>query len=171
MAKNIVLVGMPGTGKTTVGQEISKKLGMGYIDTDELVKESCKMALRDFVAQNGTEAFMTLQRKVICKIDCEDHVISTGGGVVQDAETMDHLGRIGDIFYLYTPFEVLEERLAPERKLARKQGESFRDVFDRRETLYRKYSNYIVECSGLNVSDVTKRICELMKERCMDDAR
>lgn len=166
MAKNIVLIGMPGTGKTTVGQELSKKLGIGYIDTDELVKARCNMALRDYVAQNGTEAFMELQRKVICEIDRDNHVISTGGGVVQDSETMEHLRQIGDIFYLHTPFEVLEERLAPERKLARKPGESFRDIFDRREALYRKYSNYTIDCSGENVSDVMDKICELLKERC-----
>lgn len=168
---NIVLIGMPGTGKTTVGQEISKKLGIGYIDTDELVKARCNMALRDYVAENGTEAFMELQRNVICEIGCDNHVISTGGGVVQDTETMEHLKQIGYVIYLHTPFEVLEERLAPERKLARKPGESFRDVYNNREPLYRKYAAYIVDCNGKNVFKVADSICELLKERCMDNAR
>lgn len=165
MVKNIVLIGMPGTGKTTVGQEISKMTGLKFVDTDDLLKARCQMVLKNFVAEKGTEAFFELQRRVICEINYENLVIATGGGVVMDNDTMTHLRKIGDIVYLNTPIDVLEKRLDPNRRLARNVGESFRDVFNKRQPLYEKYSDSIIDCRGKDVSQVTKEIYEIIKAR------
>lgn len=171
MGKNIVLIGMPGTGKTTIGKEVSNCTGLKYLDTDDLVKNRCSMELKDFVALNGSEAFMSLQRNVISEILDKDYVIATGGSVVQDSETMEHLNKIGEIVYLETPFEVLEERLAPDRKLARKNGESFKDLFNKREVLYRKYSKYIIDCSSKDLTAITQEVCKIFNIEEESNAR
>jgi len=164
VVNNIVLIGMPGTGKTTVGHDISDKTGLRYIDTDDLLKARCNSELKDFVAANGTEAFLELQRSVIAEISGNALVIATGGGVVLDETSMEHLRKLGKIVYLSTTFEVLESRLAPDRKLARNNGESFRDVFEKRQPLYRKYSDIIIDCSGKEVCMISEEICEYLGE-------
>ncbi len=145
---NIILIGMPGAGKTTVGALLAKKLGRIFIDTDELVRESDGRPLRDIVEQDGPERFLEIQNAAIIPRKFHNCIISTGGGVVKSIELMQYLKRAGIIVYLKQDAGVLEQRLEPGRKLARADGQTFRQLYKERDPLYILYADRIVECAA-----------------------
>lgn len=98
--KNIVLIGMPSSGKSTIGKPLSKELNMQFIDTDSLIFEREKRALKDIVNEDGLERFLQIQEDTILEIDAENHVISTGGSVVYNARAMEHLKKTALLFFL-----------------------------------------------------------------------
>jgi len=156
--QSIVLIGMPGAGKSTVGPILAEMTGLAFIDTDELVKKQDSRALKDIVAQDGYEKFLELQRKIIISCGIKQNVVATGGGVVKDDELMRYLKDIGKIVYLRQSFDTLELRLAPGRKLVRTQGQTFRQLFDERDPLYINYADKIIDCGDKKPADIAGEI-------------
>ncbi|HEX2947630.1 MAG TPA: shikimate kinase [Clostridia bacterium] len=156
--KSIVLIGMPGAGKSTVGPLLADMTGLEFIDTDELVRNVAGRELKDIVAQAGYEKFLELQREVIISRGIDNNVISTGGGVVKDDELMRYLKAAGKVFYLSQRFDTLEQRLAPGRKLVRSQGQTFRELFEERAPLYIKYSDKIIDCGDRKPGEIAGEI-------------
>lgn len=152
--KSVILIGMPGTGKSTVGPLLADKLGLMFVDTDAIIERSDGRRLRDIVAQDGCEGFLDIQQKVIKSRKLAGCVIATGGSVVKSEALMGYLGRLGRIIYLKADAGILEQRLAPGRKLARAGGQSFREVFAERGPLYEKYAEFIIDCSGKNPEEI-----------------
>lgn len=152
--KSIILIGMPGAGKSTIGPLLAEKLGLPFKDTDAIIKQSVGRALRDIVAEDGFEVFLRIQQKVIMSQDMRDCVIATGGSVVKSTALMQHFRNIGRIFYLRLDIHTLEQRLAPDRKLARANGQTFRQLFEEREPLYIKYADRIVDCTGKTPEEI-----------------
>lgn len=143
---SIILTGMPGAGKSTVGPILSEMTGLAFIDTDELVKSQDGRDLKEIVAQDGYERFLAIQRKIVMSCGIRRNIVATGGGVVRDDELMRYFRSVGSVVYLRQVLETLEKRLAPGRKLVRTQGQTFRELFYERDPLYVKYADKIIDC-------------------------
>ena len=154
----LILIGMPGAGKSTVGPLLAGKLGLPFIDTDDIVKQKDGRELKTIVAEDGFESFLEIQQKVIMSHELKNCILATGGSVIKSDVLMKYLRNIGKVIYLKHDFTALEKRLAPDRKLARSGGQTFRQVFDEREPLYRKYADSIIDCSGKTPAEIVDEI-------------
>lgn len=160
MDKNIIIIGMTGAGKSTVGKKLAEKLNVSFIDTDCLIIEKTGLSPRDIVQINGKEAFALIQEESIFDINLRDGVISTGGSVVEYESLMSHLKDIGIIVYLQVEFDVLEGRLDKSRPLAKSSVNSFYDLYTKREPLYKKYADITIECADMTVDNIANEIRE-----------
>jgi len=160
---NIVLIGMPGAGKSTIGPALADRLGLGFADTDTLLKEKTGRELRDIVAGDGYEIFLKLQEELITSMKPDGMIIATGGSVVCSGPAMLHMKKDGRIIYLKLSLEDIEKRLSPERRLARSKDRSLDEVYNERCPLYEKYADLIVDCSGKNVDTIVMEILLYLK--------
>ncbi|MCX7708272.1 MAG: shikimate kinase [Clostridia bacterium] len=156
---NIVLIGMPSSGKSTVGARLAKELGLEFIDTDSVIRQRENRELKEIVNIDGLQKFLEIQEKTILELNLTRHVIATGGGVIYGAASMEHLKMNGIVIYLETDFEVIEQRIAAGRRFARNQGQSFFDLYNERVPLYKKYADAIVQCTGKSVEAIS---CEII---------
>jgi Shikimate kinase len=151
---NVVFVGMPGAGKSTIGPLLAVKTGMEYIDTDNIIKEKTGKELRDIVIDNGFEEFLKIQENTILSMNPENMVIATGGSVVCSGPAMMYLKKNGYVVFLKLEFTEIENRLSPERRLARSSGKSLYDLFCERMPLYEEYSDLTIDCNGRSVDEI-----------------
>ena len=152
---NIVLIGMPGVGKSTVGVILAKVLGYQFVDADLLIQEQEGKLLKDIIAEVGTDGFIQVENRVNASIDCNKTIIATGGSVIYGQEAMEHLKAIGTVVYLEVPFSILEERLSDikGRGVVLKDGQTLYDLFMERTPLYEKYADVCVSEEGLGVEE------------------
>jgi shikimate kinase len=155
---NLILIGMPGSGKSTVGPLLAGKTGKGFVDTDDIVKAADGRELRDIVRDEGYERFLELQQTIIMSQRFSNCVISTGGGVVKSSGLMKYMKETGTVIFLDEDPDVLESRLAPGRRLVREEGQTFRDVYQERRPLYLEYSDVVIKCTGKTVEDIVREI-------------
>ena len=136
---NITLIGMPGSGKSTVGVLLAKTLGFDFLDTDLLIQKREGALLQEVLDAHGTEEFLDLEADAICSVDCER--------VICRARGIEHLKSLGKVIYLRIPCEVLEERIhnMGSRGIAFQPGETLRDIYKYRTPLYEKYADIIVD--------------------------
>ena len=152
---NIVLIGMPGVGKSTVGVILAKVLGYQFLDADLLIQEQEGKLLKDIIAEVGTDGFIQVENRVNASIECTRTIIATGGSVIYGQEAMEHLKEIGTVVYLEVPFSILEKRLSDikGRGVVLKDGQTLYDLFMERTPLYEKYADITVSEEGLNVEE------------------
>ena len=152
---NIVLIGMPGVGKSTVGVILAKVLGYQFLDADLLIQEQEGKLLKDIIAEVGTDGFIQVENRVNASIDCTKTIIATGGSVIYGPEAMAHLKEIGTVVYLEVAFATLEERLSDikGRGVVLKDGQTLYDLFMERTPLYEKYADIRVSEEGLGVEE------------------
>ena len=162
--ENIVLIGMPSSGKSTVGKPLSEKMGMGFIDTDKLILDREK-PLRDIVVEDGLDNFLKIQETVILGLDVNRHVISTGGSVVYNTKAMEHLKKHGLIVYLKLDIDKLEERITTKRRFARNKEQSFLDIYNERTPLYEKYAHVIIDCNCKRLDAIVNEISAIYKNK------
>lgn len=155
--RNIILVGMPGTGKTTVGELLSEMLGYGFIDTDVLVAHKTGKTPKQLVEEYGREYFIRVQDEVVLDIRSGNCVISTGGGLVHSDIAMSHLKKTGEIIFLNTSYQVIEDRMDASRKLVRTGG-TLKDLYNERIPLYNKYADRVIECDGSEPDAICRKI-------------
>ena len=155
MKNNIVLIGMPGVGKSTVGVILAKVLGFQFLDADLLIQEQEGKLLKDIIAEVGTEGFIQVENRVNASIDCTKTIIATGGSVIYGQEAMEHLKEIGTVIYLEVPFSTLEQRLSNirGRGVVLKDGQTLYDLFLERTPLYEKYADIQISEDGLGVEE------------------
>jgi shikimate kinase len=165
MGKNIVLIGMPGSGKTTTGKAVSKMLGYDFIDTDAILLQRLGKPLGDVVKEEGVEYFRTIQGEIISSVEFQNAVIATGGSVVYCEAAMEHLKKNGLVVYLKIEAAELEKRLDPQRRLARSPGQTLQDLYYERSPLYEKYSDIVIECSGKEVNGIAAEIVKELKDK------
>lgn len=160
---NIVLIGMPGVGKSTVGVVLAKVLGYQFIDADLVIQEKEKKLLCEIIAEVGAEGFIEVENRINREIMAEHAIIATGGSVVYGTEAMAHLKEIGTVIYLKLPYDTLEKRLNDirGRGVVLKEGQTLRGLYEERVSLYEKYADIIVDENQLNVEETIDKILEL----------
>ncbi len=159
---NIVLIGMPGCGKSTVGVVLAKVMGYHFIDADLLIQERENRLLSEIIEENGPEGFNQIENEVNATIDTDRSVIATGGSVVYGKEAMAHLGEIGMILYLRLPLGALQPRLddLTERGISMKEGQTLKDLYDERTPLFEKYADLVIDVEGLSIRESVMLIRE-----------
>lgn len=166
---NIVLIGMPGCGKSTIGVVLAKVLGYRFLDADLLIQEQEGRRLSQIIEEEGIQGFDRIENQVNASIRAERTVIATGGSVVYGREAMEHLGDIGTIVYIKLPYEEIQKRLGDlnERGITIKDGQTLLDLYRERVPLYEKYAHLTVETDGLELRDSVKRIKEKLEEQTL----
>lgn len=157
---NIVLIGMPGVGKSTVGVVLAKTLGYMFLDSDLLMQEQEHLLLHEIIDKYGLERFVQIEGEINASIETENAVIATGGSAVHSTEAMMHLRSIGTVVYLRLPFEELVERLGDlnQRGVAIRPGETLEMLYEKRIPLYERFADVTVDCEDLSIRDVVKKI-------------
>lgn len=165
MKKNIVLIGMPGSGKSTVGVILAKVLGYTFIDSDLLIQKEEKKLLKDIIAREGQEGFLRIENRVNASIETENSVIATGGSVVYCEEAMKHLQEIGTVIYLKLDYQILKKRLSNliGRGVVLKDGQTLEDLYKERVPLYEKYGEYIIDEKNTDAEGTLQKILEVLK--------
>lgn len=164
---NIVLIGMPGVGKSTIGVILAKQLGYQFVDADLLIQQQEGRLLKEIIAQDGVEGFMAIENRVNASIETQHAVIATGGSVVYGAEAMEHLREIGTVVYLKLPYEQLKRRLRNlhDRGVVLRNGQTLQDLFEERSPLYERYADLVVDETGLDIEGtrevLEKKLCEV----------
>ena len=157
---NIVLIGMPGSGKSTVGVILAKLLARDFIDTDVLIQSAQKRSLQDIVDRDGYLVLRGIEEDVLLKLDCRNRVIATGGSAVYSPAAMAHLKSHGTVVFLNVDLSTLRARVRDyaTRGLAKRPDQTLDDLFAERSALYRKYADVTVDCVGLTHEAVCARI-------------
>lgn len=162
MKDNIVLIGMPGVGKSTVGVILAKVLGYQFVDADLVIQQQEGKLLCEIIEEVGTEGFIEVENRVNASLNVTHSIIATGGSVVYGKEAMEHLRAIGTVVYLKVSFETLEKRLADikGRGVVLKEGQDLKALFEERSPLYEKYADIQITEGNLNVEQTVEKIIE-----------
>lgn len=147
---NVVLIGMPGAGKSTVGVLLARELGLDFTDTDLLIQRREGMSLQALVDTKGHEALRRIEADVLSGITLRGHVIATGGSAVYSDSAMATLAREGVIVHLHVDLPVIRERVTDfdTRGIARAAGQSIEDLYREREALYHQHADVSVDVSA-----------------------
>lgn len=158
--KDIILIGMPGVGKSTIGVVLAKKLGFSFLDSDLLIQEREGRLLHEIIQQDGLEEFNRIEEEVNASIQQQNAVIATGGSAVYGQRAMEHLKKIGTIVYLKLPYEELVNRLGDleERGVAMKKNQTLNQLMEERTPLYEKYSDVIIDCHEKQIREIVEEI-------------
>jgi shikimate kinase len=159
---NLVLIGMPASGKSTVGVVLAKVIGYDFIDTDILIQRSEKKRLSQIIEDVGVDGFLQVENRVNASVEADHCVIATGGSAVYGEEAMRHFRKIGHIIYLKVDYETIRKRLRSikQRGVALRDGQSLRDLYEERTALYEKYADTVIEEKG-DAEDVVVQILRL----------
>jgi len=158
--KNIVLIGMPGAGKSTVGVILAKALRRHFLDTDIVIQEHAGRLLQEIIDTDGPDAFKKLEEETVLSLHCRNTVIATGGSVVFSERAMEQLKKEGVVVYLKISFDEMEKRLRniTTRGIVLSRGETLRDMYNERVPLYEKYAAVTVECSDEDFEAVVANV-------------
>jgi len=159
---NIILIGMPGCGKSTVGVVLAKRLGYGFVDADLVVQSQQGKLLQQIIDTQGVEALLKAEAAALKSINCTNTVIATGGSAVYSAEGMAHLKRSGIALYIDLPLEQLAERLTnlDTRGVAGAADMTLGQIYDERTPLYKAVADITVNAAGLTITQVTDRVID-----------
>ena len=159
-AHNVVLIGMPGAGKSTLGVLLAKAIGHDFIDTDLVIQRQAGMTLGSYLASRGYEALRQLEAEVICALDHAGTVIATGGSAVYSQAAMQHLRANGRVVYLKCALDVLDQRIASmdERGIAAPSGQTLADVQAERIPIYEQFAEITVGVGSENMDSTLGKI-------------
>lgn len=163
---NIVLIGMPGVGKSTVGVILAKEFGYDFIDSDLLIQKQENRLLKEIIRDEGTDGFLAIENRVNAGIQAEKAVIATGGSAVYGKQAMEHLREIAVIVYLKLPYESLSKRLGnlKNRGVVLKPGQTLMDIYQERSILYEQYADIIVDESGMGIEETLHEVENKLKK-------
>lgn len=163
---NIILIGMPGVGKSTIGVILAKVLGYQFMDADLLIQKAEGKLLKDIIAEKGTEGFIQVENRVNSMIRAQNAIIATGGSVVYGKEAMAHLKSIGTVVYLKQSLSVLEKRLRNirNRGVVLKKGQTLQDLYEERTALYEKYADITVDEYGLDIEETVQAVQKALEQ-------
>ncbi len=164
---NIVLIGMPGSGKSTVGVILAKMTARDFVDTDVLIQKEQGRSLQDVVDRDGYLKLREIEEKTILKFECRNHVIATGGSAVYSQAAMTHLKTEGIVVFLNADLQTLLTRVKDfeTRGLAKRPDQGVADLFSERHALYRKYAEVTIDCEGITHEEVCAKIIQELSER------
>ncbi len=163
--KNVVLIGMPGAGKSTIGVVLAKNLGISFMDSDLVIQEQEGRRLHDLIEEYGMDGFLEIEGRVNASLNPKTAVIATGGSAVYCEHAMMHLNDIATICYLKLSYESIKERLGDlaERGVVLREGETLRELYDERVPLYEKYANLTVDCENKNIREIVTEMAKRLK--------
>lgn len=164
--KNIVLIGMPAVGKSTVGVVVAKRIGFEFIDTDLLIQKQEKRLLKEIIEEEGNDGFLAIENQVNRDLNVEKAVIAPGGSVVYCEEAMEHFKKIGTVVYLKVSYEIINDRIknAKNRGVVLKNGQTLKGLYEERSALFEKYADYTVCEDGLSLEETIEKVLELVNE-------
>lgn len=162
--QSIILIGMPGAGKSTIGVMLAKELAKDFIDTDVLIQVREGKTLQDIMDESDYLNLRRIEEEVLLETDLPNHVIATGGSVVYGDAGMQHMKRYGPVVFLNVSLAELTRRIHnyESRGIARRPDQSFQDVFDERVRLYRHYADIVVDCDGRDQAQVIDAILQAL---------
>ena len=163
--ENIILIGMPGAGKSTLGVLLAKAMGKLFVDTDIIIQQKTKRLLQDIIDNDGTEEFMRIEEEILLTVDETNTVIATGGSAVYSEKAMEHFRKNGKIVYLHVDFAEIEKRVTniTTRGIVLKNGKSLADAFDERKPLYDKYADVTIDCTDSTIENSVRMLTEKLK--------
>jgi len=161
---NVVLIGMPGVGKSTVGVLLAKALSREFLDTDVCLQGCEKRRLKDIIDTDGLPAFLALEERHVLALDCRRHVIATGGSVVYGERAMQHLKHNGIVVHLDLPIDAIKTRVRnlATRGVVMAAGQSLESLYAERLPLYRRYADVTVDCRGLTHEGVVEAVARAL---------
>ena len=162
---NIILIGMPAVGKSTVGVVVAKRLGYRFVDTDILIQEETGKLLREIISEEGIDGFLKVEDDVNSRVNVRKTVISPGGSVVYCENAMKHYKEIGKILYLKVSYETISKRLknAKKRGVVLREGQTLKDLYDERVELFEKYADIIVLEDGLSLEETIENVLDALE--------
>lgn len=162
---NIILIGMPGVGKSSAGVVLAKAMGYSFVDSDIIIQEREGRLLKDIIAEDGIEGFIKIENEVNSTLDMCESIIATGGSVVYGEEAMQHLREIGCVVYLRVSFEEIDSRLGclVGRGVVLKEGQTLKDLYEERSPLYEKYADIVVDEDGQTIRETVENVIDELK--------
>ncbi len=160
MKDNLIFIGMPAVGKSTVGIVVAKRLGMRFVDADLLIQEQEKKLLREIIADVGEEGFLKIENQVNAEVQAENSVISPGGSVIYCEEAMRHYKEIGTIVYLKVSYQTIKRRIRNPKKrgVVLREGQSLRDLYNERVPYFEKYADITVCEDGCRIEETIENV-------------
>lgn len=162
---NIILIGMPGSGKSSVGVVLAKALGMNFLDVDLLIQSREGALLQDILDSRGVEAFLDVESQTIRSVDCRRTVIAPGGSCVCREDGMEHLRKLGTVVYLRLSLPEVVTRIhnLDSRGIALQPGQTLADVYDYRTPRYERYADLTVDADGQSLVQTIEAVKTLIK--------
>ncbi|MBN1760133.1 MAG: shikimate kinase [Chitinispirillaceae bacterium] len=163
---NIILIGMPGAGKSTVGVLLAKRLSKRFVDTDIIIQHRKKQSLQNILDLHGYRKLRAVEEEVICSLRVREAVIATGGSAVYSAKAMEYLGKRGTVVYFQLGINGVKRRITDfaTRGIAKPPWQTFRQLFDERTRLYRKYADHTIDCRNVTPEEIGDRVEEVLRQ-------
>lgn len=159
---NVILIGMPGSGKSTLGVLLAKALGYSFIDTDLVISRMANKPLQQILDEDGLDAFLALEEEAGSALECDHTVVATGGSMVLGKTAMEHLRSLGRVVYIDVPFDEIKRRVTniTTRGIAFRKNETLEAVYDHRKPLYEKYADSTVPVTAGNIEETVQKLLE-----------
>lgn len=160
MMDNIILIGMPGAGKSTVGVVLAKRLGYQFVDSDLVIQEKEGKLLHQIIEEKGIDGFIKIENEINASLNMKKTVIATGGSAIYGKESMEHFKRIGLVVYLSLSYESITDRLGDlnERGVAVREGQTLLELYEERRPYYEQYADITVDCEGKMIKDIVEEV-------------
>lgn len=167
MFNNIVLIGMPASGKSTIGVILAKVLKCRFVDTDLIMQDNTDKTLIDIISEKGMDGFIEFENDTVSKLKFRNTVIATGGSVVYGEKAMENLKKDGIVVYLKHRYEVIDSRLTniSTRGVVMHDGQTLQDLFNERVPLYEKYADITIEADGLSTEQTVEKIADILNKK------
>lgn len=163
--QNIILIGMPGAGKSTIGVLLAKALGLSFLDTDLVIQQKEGRLLQEIINTQGVAGFIAIESGVIQQIEVNHCVIATGGSAIYDVKAVNHLQAIGKLYYLKLPYDEIERRIRniASRGIAIEKNQRLFDLYQERIKLYEQFADFTVDCAGMTIEETVQTMIDLIR--------
>ncbi len=165
---NYIMIGLPGSGKSTIGVMLAKYIGYGFIDTDLMIQTQEKKKLSEIIEEQGVDGFIETENRILSCIVADRCVISTGGSAVYGEEAMRHLKKDGQVIYLKMSYAEMKRRLRNtfrKRGVVMKHGQTDMDLYKERVPLYEKYADIVIDEQNLTSEETLQTLIETLQEK------
>ncbi len=163
--KNIIFIGMPAVGKSTIGVVAAKRTGRRFVDTDLLIQEQEGKLLHEIIAEAGEDGFLEIENQVNQSLNIENAIIAPGGSVVYCEDAMRHYKAIGTVVYLKVSYETIEKRIRNPKKrgVVLREGQSLRDLYEERARLFEKYADITISEDDLSIEETIEKVLSVIE--------